>query len=339
MIQGQVAKGGLSLEEVLSDFQPTWAKPNLVPTRLKAWLAMKRLEAEGGRLSPGYLRELESAAQPGGHFSFFKRTSIFDLNYAKLEDWLAWLAKRKLGPATQRNLLAYFRSFTKWLERREEIRKSPVFPTVQVPEYVPTIISLGDQERVLEAIPWERRGAFLAMAYLGIRPGEARAVRVSDVEGEWLVIRRAAKGSAASAPVKGTKTGRVKRLPIPAQLAEWITSQVDPRGRLTGALLFPNPTTGRMWGHEPLRRTWDRAARGVGVRVAMYPGTKHATGTALKAAGVDDRVLQRLFGHAGRRSTERYARLQDGALVTALRTRLSLACPWPPEGESEKMKK
>ena len=209
---------------------------------------------------------------------------------------------------------------------------------MNVPEYEPPIISLEDQERVLMAIPPERRGPFLAMAYLGIRPGEVRALRVSDLEGDWIAVRSAAKGSAASAPVKGTKTGKPKRLPIPPELAEWIADHVDPRGRLTSALLFPNPKTGRMWGHEPLRRTWDRGTRKVGVQSSLYEGTKHATGTALKAAGVDDRVLQRLFGHADRRSTERYARLQDGALVTALKARhttsLSPACPSQVEADS-----
>ena len=75
-IQGSVAKGNVSLQEALADFQPQWSKPNLVPTKLKAWLSVKRAEAQAGRLSPGYLRELERAAD--GYFAFFNRVSIYD---------------------------------------------------------------------------------------------------------------------------------------------------------------------------------------------------------------------------------------------------------------------
>lgn len=45
----------------------------------------------------------------------------------------------------------------------------------------------------------------------------------------------------------------------------------------------------------------------------------HSTATALRRAGVPLDVLQRLLGHADRRSTEIYAQLADGALVEALR--------------------
>lgn len=328
LIRGLIVKRRCSLQEALSEFAPSWSKPHQVSSRLAAWLEVKRTEMEAGRLSPGYVEELDRYAAPEGHFSFLASKTIHDLTYAVLEDWLAWLGKRGLAPASQRNVLAGFHSFMSWLVRRGEMSRVPEFPTVRVPEFLPRLINTTDQEAILQAIPWERRGPFLAMAYLGIRPSEARALRVSDVEGEWLVVRRAAKGSAATAPVRGTKTGRVKRLPIPPELAEWIADRVDPRGRLTGALLFPNPQTGKMYGAEPLRRTWGRACDRVGISVPLYSGTKHSTATALRAAGVDDRVLQRLLGHSRLSSTERYARLQDGALVTALGKRpVSPACP------------
>ena len=59
----------------------------------------------------------------------------------------------------------------------------------------------------------------------------------------------------------------------------------------------------------------------VGVKVSPYEGTKHAFATDLKRRGVDDRVIQSILGHADRRSVERYARLEDQAVVTALRPR------------------
>ena len=42
--------------------------------------------------------------------------------------------------------------------------------------------------------------------------------------------------------------------------------------------------------------------------VSLYEGTKHALGTAMKAAGVDDRVIADLFGHSDARSVLPYSK-------------------------------
>jgi site-specific recombinase XerD len=53
--------------------------------------------------------------------------------------------------------------------------------------------------------------------------------------------------------------------------------------------------------------------------VNPYEGAKHAFATDLKRKGIDDRVIQHILGHADSRSVERYARLEDQAIVNALR--------------------
>ncbi len=54
------------------------------------------------------------------------------------------------------------------------------------------------------------------------------------------------------------------------------------------------------------------------MKCSLYEGTKHSLGTALKAAGVEDRVIQQRFGHADIRSVQAYARIGDGTLREAL---------------------
>ena len=67
-----------------------------------------------------------------------------------------------------------------------------------------------------------------------------------------------------------------------------------------------------------MRRTWYAACKHVGVRVSLYEGTKHSLGTALKSAGVEDRVLAQLFGHSDVRSVERYAKLETEVIRSTL---------------------
>jgi len=319
---------GRELADIIADYQPRLARPNLVRTRLERWLDVKRREAAAGDRSPTYLRELERYSAPGGHFSWWNGKSVRDVNYAALEDWSHWLADRGLGPKTRWNVLAAFRSFIGWLYQRGEIREVPRrFPWPRLDEHAPATLSADAQAAVLAAIPAERRGIFLALAYLGLRPGEAVALRVVNYQaGEpgWITVSAARKGTRLDAPVRGTKSRKAKRLPVPTELAEWIERWVRRERRLEGGALFVVPYVGRgrrpvgPWTASALRRTWESACAQIGVRIALYQGTKHTMATEAIRRGVSERSLQAFLGHADVRSTRKYARLADQALIEVL---------------------
>jgi len=318
-IRDQVSEE-VSLEEVLARYQPASAPANLVSTWLERWIDLRRREMNAGSLSPNFVRELERLVAPGGHFSFFDRVSIHDVTYGLLEDWSLWLADRKQSPKSRRNFLGYMRSFLRWLELRGEIRKAPRVPSVRVEEHEPRILSIADQDRILAHISEAERGIFLALAHLGLRPGEARALQVADYRDGWLHVDKAAKSKSVSAEIRGTKTGKPKRLPVSEELADWIARHVDPTGRFSAAPLFPNPRTGRMWPHKALGRVWSRALEAAEFpHVSLYEGTKHTMATDAIRRGVPERALQRFLGHASVQSTRRYARLADNALIEVLR--------------------
>jgi hypothetical protein len=54
-----------------------------------------------------------------------------------------------------------------------------------------------------------------------------------------------------------------------------------------------------------------------GVAVRMYEGTKHSSATGWRTSGMSLEMIQRMLRHRDSRSTERYARLSDQALVEA----------------------
>lgn len=92
------------------------------------------------------------------------------------------------------------------------------------------------------------------------------------------------------------------------------------QGRLTGAPLFVNPKTGKRWSHWALRDAWLKATRSVGIHdTRLYEGTKHTMATDAVRHGVSERALQTFLVHTDVRSTRRYARLSEAALVSVLR--------------------
>jgi len=128
------------------------------------------------------------------------------------------------------------------------------------------------------------------------------------------------KGKSASSPIRGTKTGKPKRLPAGEVVADWIEQHTPRAQRLRGAPLFANPRTGGRYAHKCLGEIWKNAVEAAGLpHVKLYEGTKHSFATDAIRRGVSERALQRFLGHASHISTRRYARLADAALLEVLR--------------------
>jgi integrase len=317
----------MPLDEALAPFLPASGKAALVSVRMERWLEVKAAQVEAGDRSPTYLRTLEHYAKPGGVMSFWDGKSIHEVRYATLEDWDLWLMARRvpprfqpLSPTSRRRIVGAFRSFLGWLEKRGELRQLPEIPWPKDAEHEPQILSQATQQAVLAEIPEGRRGIFLAMAELGLRNGEARALDASDYQDGHITISKAVKGPAVDAPIRAPKNGRWRRLPVPEGLAGWLARNVPAQARLEGRPLFVHPATGERWAPTAMKREWHLACDRAGApRGKLYEGTRHSTATRWKAEGADDRTIQTILGHVDSRSVARYARLADGAVVDVLR--------------------
>jgi hypothetical protein len=161
----------------------------------------------------------------------------------------------------------------------------------------------------MAAIPEADRGIFLALK-MGIRPGEARALRIGDFDfaSGVLSIREALKGEGSAAPRGETKTGEPGDYPVSAELQEWLAEQIPTERRFQADLpLFPNPRTGRPYSSHKLREMWIAACEAAEVEyVPLYRATKHTTFTALREAGVSRDEVQALARHRDPRTTDIY---------------------------------
>lgn len=316
-IRAEASKSG-SLERALA---PYLRRPD-ASMRCARWLARflshEAERCECGDISPRTLGELRRYAREDGELAYWSEVPIFGVTYGALEDWRSWLAKRGLGAKTVRNVMGEFRRFLRWLHRRGEIDAVPDFPPVPYDRKAPEILTMAEQAAVLAAIPWERRGLFLAMAHT-LRPGEARAADLFHWSEPDLLVQQAAKGNAADAPIRGLKERDWRVVGASEELAAWISwrlEEASPEEKLRrlGVPLFPswqraNRTWdgARRWSYWALRDAWKVASAKASVRyVSPYPATKHATATDLVRRGVDAKTLQRFLGHADPRSTDHY---------------------------------
>lgn len=311
IVRGLRAQGATP-EQAVEAWLPAASPAHRVERWMPVWLDRMRALEAAGEVGRGYVEELERwggrKSPSAAHFRPLDKRSVHSLTAGEIEAWGNGLP---VSPKTRLNVMAGFHAFLVWLHRSEIIVRVPPFRWPKVQEHVPTILSPETQERVLAAIPEARRGIFLALALLGLRPSEAMRLDAADVVDGWISVRR-------------TKNRQAKRVPVPEALAAWIASHVPADARLRGEPLFRMPYTGRgrrgegRWCATSLRRDWRAACAAVGVRAKLYEGTKHSGATALLALGVPERTLQALLGHRDARSTRRYARLGDVALVEAL---------------------
>lgn len=158
-----------------------------------------------------------------------------------------------------------------------------------------------------------RDAALIALlAYAGLRPQEAQALRWADVRERTLLVEKAADGQGG---VKTTKTGQARTVrllaPLAADLAEWRGQCADPS---EDALLLPNGSGG-IW-NDGAWQTWHRdawvpACRAIGLEGARPYDLRHSFVSLLIHEGRSVVDVARQAGHSPTMTLDVYAHVFD----------------------------
>jgi integrase len=181
--------------------------------------------------------------------------------------------------------------------RRKEVRP---LPPAEV-EAMRAFFAAGGSEN-------PRRDATIvsALGYAGLRPGEALALRWTDVRENTLLIHR----SASFGEEKGTKTHAdrtVKLLaPLRRDLAEWRMAAGRPADT---ELVFPS-RTGELWS-KAAYQSWRRRPFGRAISAAGLPRTRpydlrHSFASLLLHEGKSVVYVARQLGHDARLTLTHY---------------------------------
>ncbi|HXK21632.1 MAG TPA: site-specific integrase [Myxococcota bacterium] len=296
-------------EDAVARFLSAKAKPNLVPARYQEWIA--GLEKTVGTPHGIAERTLAEYRRYGAAVaSRFAAVGVREVTEGMLESWSVALAERetKISPKTRRNIVSAFRTFLGWCKRHGHAASVPDLPRIRQTgkRFKAPKLSAEEQNEVLLEIDESALGIFLAMALLGLRAGEARAVQVEDVDlsRELMVVCRAVKGLGREAALGPTKTGEERELPLPSPLSKWLRERMPSEG-----FVFLNPKTQAPWTHWSVRQTWIEAAKAAGIpekRIHLQGNTRHSCATAALQRGSDPRLVQALLGHASFNTTKRH---------------------------------
>jgi integrase len=136
------------------------------------------------------------------------------------------------------------------------------------------------------------------LAYSGVRPGEALALRWGDMREKTLLVERAISLGVVR-DTKTTKHRAVRLLaPLAQDLREWKLASGRPDDR---ALIFPG-VDGRPWGEEAWkswrRRAFARALKAAGVEHARPYALRHSFASLLLHEGRSVVDVAAQLGHS-----------------------------------------
>jgi len=195
-----------------------------------------------------------------------------------------WLQASGLKPRTVGHLLSDLRCMLNWCVESGLLEVSPfpkrVMPRIQ--EQPPDRLMDAQVDAVLEVGEPHRFAIRLALA-TGLRWAELTRAQASHVQQKMLVV-------------SGTKSGKVRRIPLPADILAQVQVRV---GRLV-AYSWKSPGS--------FARVVRRASGVEGFHVHQL---RHTFACRWLERGGSLAALQQILGHASIVTTQRYARLTD----------------------------
>ncbi len=180
-------------------------------------------------------------------------------------------------------------------------RHKEVIGTVHIPTAA-EIMRLG-----MTATSDRERGMLLVACYAGLRHGELRALRVSDLYHGRIRVQTA---MGADGKRKPPKTNEERVVPIPVSVREWLTAYT--RGMKPTATMFPNPYGKPIEPSRWRREVWNPWASEADCDHLLWRHLRHYYASTVAAVGGSMLQCSRWMGHASITTTmDRYGFLFD----------------------------
>jgi len=239
------------------------------------------------------------------HFTVFHELDVRDIKLKHLQTWYDGLPQ-SMSTKYKKNLTDCLRTFFRWLLRWGDIKEVPISPETEKVYTTPrTYIDYEAQIKALGRIPVEHRPIYEFLMESGFRPGETCALKINDLDyyNRRILVQR---GYSKNVLVESPKEGKPKYRTLSSRAFEIVVDAI--KNRLGDTFIFINPKTKKGYSTEFLRKMW-REYSGSGVD--LYSATRHSLASQLAAAGIPEKALQDIMGHADPRSTRAYTHFTE----------------------------
>jgi integrase len=307
--------------------------PSQITVEQAAWLWLEAARTGAVRDRSGHHYKPATLREYGRVLSLrvlpeFGRVRISEVSRMDLQHFVDQLLERELSASTIRNTVNPLQAIFRYAARRELIAVNPT-REVELPVARgrrDRIATAEEAARLIAALPKSDRAIWATAFYAGLRRGELRALRASDIDLGRSEIHVERSWDQVEGPIVPKSRAGIRTVPILAVLRD----HLDAHALQPGAALAFGRTEDRPFAPEALgkraKRAWATAnerelkeAEGE-VRDAdlLRPITlhecRHTFASLLIDAGVNPKAVQEFMGHATIEETfSRYGHLMPGA--------------------------
>lgn len=216
-------------------------------------------------------------------------------------------ARTGLGEKSVKNIRTTLHTLLGFAVKWGYLSKMPELPEVIVPESSFDWYQQPETSQLLAAARDERARTIMLFAlHTGVRMGEQRAVRWSDIDFENRIINIRRSAPKWLVVEKSPKSNRHRRVDLTPELA--VALEKVQRG---AEAVFCNPDGSKLRPGQFHEILW-AAQKKAGLRRIKWHELRHSFASILTTGGAPLRVVQSLLGHSSIKMTERYAHLAPG---------------------------
>ena len=223
--------------------------------------------------------------------------------------------KLRLAPKTVANHLSVLRKALKLAKDYGEIQNVPSFTMPKIPPQDFDHLSFEEAEAFVAAADPDWRAMFLLAIRTGLRIGELRALRWSDVDMDRGLVH-VRQNATIDGKIKAPKNNTFREVPLSDEARAAL--KAHPR-HVRSTFVFYQTNGAMLLEHHckhPCRRASAKAKLG---RVVYWHVLRHTFASHLATRGVPMKTIQDLLGHGSLAMTQRYAHLAPNVPRDAVR--------------------
>jgi len=232
------------------------------------------------------------------YFSF-KGKNYDLLDQDTIRNFLLHCEKKHISPQS-RNL---FLSAIKFYYRNVVHNSQKIeIQSAKKPKTLPTVLSRGEVNRILESSKNAKHKLLLAVAYgAGLRVSEVVSLKMQDLDFEELTVH-----------IKQAKGQKDRISVIPESIIDELRNLIA--GKENNNFVFESERGGKLTTRSA-QKVFENALRDSGVKKdATFHSLRHSFATHLLENGTDVRYVQELLGHANIRTTQMYTQVTNPKL-------------------------
>jgi integrase len=241
-------------------------------------------------------------------------TRLDDVRRGDVQAFIDRLNGRGLSGSRVRGIVTPLQALYRWADKRDMVTIDPTV-NLELPalggrrERVATPIEAA---ALLAALPDEDRALWACAAYAGLRRGELRALRVSNVRASSISVEHGWDDKAGERETKSA--AGIREVPLPAILRTILDAHLERTGRGGEALIFGRAAAEPFTPSHVRKRAREAWAAAELEPIGLHE-LRHSYSSYLDAAGVSETRADRYMGHSNPSVANRYRHQLEGQLV------------------------